>query len=197
MLRSPFLILVLAAAPACADPEICAEYWYARNAIFNAAGHCFSSPLGLAEFDNSDCVPGPAALTAEQTEQVALIRRYEAAFACAVDTNQSAIRFSDKPILQRLLDMPVRGFDGDDSDPIALEFTTSCMGWLGAGPEVLRAGASADLPVVGAVQPGDSLNYSHHDLNGWSYVTVTNRAEPMGGWTRLSITDVQCEAYAG
>jgi len=51
-----FLALLLAAlaAPAAAL-EICDELWFTRNLIYDRAGYCFSSPLGRAVFDNSDC----------------------------------------------------------------------------------------------------------------------------------------------
>lgn len=181
-----------------ADPEICEEYWYTRNAIFDRAGLCFTSALGKAEFDNADCVSGGGALGAAQADQVAQIRTYEGHFSCDVDSGARGLGFADKALLQRLSDLPVRGFDGSDLHPVDLEYTVHCITWLGREPLLLRAGTSDQAPVVGAIHPGDDVSSSHHALRGWTYfVSEAPGGMRQGGWAAFGFEDLLCEAYAG
>ncbi|MCH2164052.1 MAG: DUF4453 domain-containing protein [Marinovum sp.] len=193
-----FSALALAASPALADPDICAEYWYSRNAIFNYGGYCFGSALGQAEFDNSDCIPGPPALSESDAVQVTQIRTYEDHFDCAVNTGTQSIAFSTKPLLSRLIDLPVRGFDGSVDDPVSLEFTAACINYLGPTPIALRAGTTTDTPIIGAIKPGDDVITSHHGLNGWTYLTARGPGDQdSGGWTSTPFASLTCEGFAG
>ena len=51
-------LLSLCVTPAFALDH-CEEWWFTRNLVFDRAGYCFSSPLGQAVFDNSDCFTPP------------------------------------------------------------------------------------------------------------------------------------------
>jgi hypothetical protein len=55
-----YLVAALAAVSLVALPSVaiaasCYDLWYARNAIYDDNGYCFSTDLGQETFDNSDC----------------------------------------------------------------------------------------------------------------------------------------------
>jgi hypothetical protein len=60
--------------------NICDQLWYARNAIFDRAGYCFSSARGKAAFDNTGCTGGTP--DAAGMAEVARIQQQEAANGC-------------------------------------------------------------------------------------------------------------------
>jgi hypothetical protein len=55
LIISAALALGLVALPTAAMATSCYDLWYARNAIYDENGYCFSSELGRETFDNSDC----------------------------------------------------------------------------------------------------------------------------------------------
>ncbi len=69
----------LAASPSCYD------LWYARNAIYDAHGFCFSTALGRETFDNSDCWTKYPKLSHQEQVYVANIQAVEKARQCKVN----------------------------------------------------------------------------------------------------------------
>ena len=62
---------------------------------------------------------------------------------------------------RQLTDLPVR----DDLE-------SACFGWLGERLP-LRAGHRQNAQVLGQIQPGDTISYSHLSEGGWTYVTTS------------------------
>jgi hypothetical protein len=63
----------------------CDELWYARNAIFKAAGYCFKTPRGIRTFGNEDCEydePERVPLSAEDRARVTLYDKVERRRGC-------------------------------------------------------------------------------------------------------------------
>jgi hypothetical protein len=46
---------LLGVLPSAAMATSCYDLWYARNAIYDDNGYCFSTELAQDTFDNSDC----------------------------------------------------------------------------------------------------------------------------------------------
>lgn len=186
------LFLALA-APVHADEVYCEDWWFARNLIHDRAGYCFSSALGQALFDNSDCTTTAPALSPSLAEQVARIRALEAEFACDIDTTRTRLAFPEAVEPYRLMeDIPIK--DQGDS---------GCIGYR--GPEVtLHSGASAGAAVIGTVTPGMSIGFGHFQQDGFDYVTaipmegdaaLLDRA--FTGWGRFGPQPLPCDGYAG
>jgi hypothetical protein len=67
------------------EAATCEELWYARNAIFKAAGYCFKTPRGIRTFGNEDCEydePERVPLSAEDRARVALYDKVERRRGC-------------------------------------------------------------------------------------------------------------------
>ncbi|HVY51216.1 MAG TPA: YARHG domain-containing protein [Devosia sp.] len=75
----------LVALPGAAMAASCYDLWYARNAIYDGEGYCFSSELGMETFDNDDCWTTHPHLTKSEKKQVALIKAEEEAKHCHVN----------------------------------------------------------------------------------------------------------------
>lgn len=58
----------------------CDELWYQRNAIYDAAGYCFSTARAQAVFDNAGCTGGTPSASAMQ--EVQRIIRLEEQYGC-------------------------------------------------------------------------------------------------------------------
>jgi len=65
--------------------QSCYDLWYARNAIFNAYGYCFTTSLGQRVFDNLDCYTSSPRLAAVDQRRVNAIRREERRRGCRVN----------------------------------------------------------------------------------------------------------------
>ena len=183
----------LAAPAARAQDALCEDWWFARNLIFDRAGYCFASPLGVALFDNADCTTTTPELPAGLAAQVAQIRALEADYGCAVDTARRALGDLQAVTPYRTMwDIPVRDWG-----------ESGCIGYR--GPEVaLRLGAREDAPVIGRIQPGMSIGFGHLGRDGFDYVTVIPMSggeprfkEAVTGWARLGPPPLQCDSYAG
>lgn len=174
MFRVLTFLLCLAAAPLRAETG-CEDIWFTRNLVMDRAGYCFSSPLGQALFDNSDCIgthvtPDPAGQML-----VARIRALEAEHGCAVDTNRRWIDMDDMAFRKALTVLPIRD-----------EFEGGCVRWTGAVTP-LYAGYFQPFHAIGQIATGDLVYYAHlSDAPDWSYVTVYNRgpgeAFKSAGW---------------
>lgn len=153
-------ILLLAAAPLRAETG-CEDIWFTRNLVMDRAGYCFSTPLGRALFDNSDCIgthvtPDPAGQAL-----INRIRALEAQHGCRVDTSRRWLDMKDINFRKALTVLPIR----DD-------FESGCLGWTGTTTP-LYAGYFEPLHAIGQVTPGDYVSYAYlSDAPGWSYVTI-------------------------
>jgi hypothetical protein len=83
-------IAVLATAglvmlPSAAMAASCYDLWYARNAIYDDNGYCFSTDLGQETFDNSDCWTTHPHLSKKERATVAAIQAQEKAKHCHVN----------------------------------------------------------------------------------------------------------------
>jgi hypothetical protein len=182
--------LMLAAPTAQADGPHCEDWWFARNLIFDRAGYCFSSPLGAALFDNSDCTTAEPRLTPEAAAIVAQIRGMERDEACAVDTTRT--RLADPGAVEayrRMEDIPVRDIG-----------ESGCLGYLGA-PLALHSGARTGAPVIGWVEPGMDVGFAHFTRNGYDYVTAFPKNNSISGafsgWALIGPAPLPCDGYAG
>lgn len=187
--RAVLMAAAIAAAPAPAWAEICEDLWFTRNLTMHRAGYCFGSTLGQRLFSNQGCVGKSITLDPATAAFVAKIQRREKELGCAVDTSQAALALRDQEIRRRLADLPLRD-----------EYESACIGWRGA-PLALRAGRSARSKVIGQVEPGDSINYSHVNVGDWSYVTAHGdnwSVLKSGGWLRDPAFDEKsCRSVAG
>ena len=80
-------VILLSNKPAIAGE--CEQLWVARNSIFNDNGYCFSTRLGKALFDNSDCYTKRAKLSRSERQRVARLKRRERNLGCHVNTRLS------------------------------------------------------------------------------------------------------------
>lgn len=173
------------------DDPLCEDLWFARNLIYDRAGHCFSSALGQALFDNSDCTTQNATLAPAQAAQVARIRESEAQYSCNINTQRTWLTYpEDLDPYRRMIDIPVRDFGA-----------SGCIGYR--GPVLtLRNGANHGAAAIGEVRPGASITFAHWPMNGWSYVSVhPNGYIPGGpsdwGWVPIGEGMPTCDSYAG
>lgn len=189
------LTFALIAPAAHAASEICEELWFTRNAMFDQAGFCFSSPLGRAVFDNRGCVGADVDLTTEQAALVDEVRTMERDLNCKVDTQAASLGFIDFEIRRDLDDFPMRDWS-----------ESSCIGWIGARAP-MYAGAAERSRVTGWIEPGDNVLSSHtgrRDAAGrfWTYYTVYRSGSgarstfKTAGWVAGEIYD-NCQDIAG
>lgn len=162
-------ILAIAASPAVAqDDAFCQQVWLSRNTVMDRAGQCFSTPLGQAVFDNSDCVDGDIRLNPLDVEIVRLAQEVEQWAGCAVDTDAARLMVDVLPFHARLMELftvPVRS-DG--------EF--GCHGYTGP-PVPLHTGISTNTTVLGMLEPGQTVTSAHSPLRGgWQYLEISNAA---------------------
>lgn len=174
-------LTALTASPAAASS--CEEMWFVRNLVFDRAGLCFSSPLGAAVFDNSDCVPaGPAPLSAREAEIVAQIKGFEADLSCEVDSSATVFELPTEAALRSAEELPVPSYG-----------ESLCAGF-NAPTVPLRAAPRLAAEVISSVTAGDDVGFGYEPVAGWEYV-VTVRG---GGWMpRDTIGPESCEGWAG
>jgi hypothetical protein len=184
------LFAVLAAMPAAAT-ELCEDLWFTRNQIMDRAGYCFGSTLGKAMFDNDGCTGKSVTLSAKAQQQVAEIRRLEGSLQCKVDTSRSALELVDLATRRQLIDLPIHD-----------EFESGCIGWQEA-PADLHAGHKSTSPVIGRIEPGDDVLYSHYTyppVEGWAYVTIWSGGWgdfKSAGWLGVRTSENSCRQFAG
>lgn len=75
----------LVVLPSAAMAASCYDLWYARNAIYDDNGYCFSTELGQETFDNSDCWTKHPHLSKKEQATVAAIQAQEKAKHCHVN----------------------------------------------------------------------------------------------------------------
>lgn len=183
------LLLLIFSTPLQAG-EICDDYWLARNAIFNATGVCFKSPLGQALFDNSDCTTSPRSLTSEEARAVARLR--DAEKGCAVDTNRTTLDVAALEQRLMLREQPFR----DDTE-------SACLGYL--GPELpIYDAPRRDAKIIGVIPVGSIIGNSHIPLfpidRMWTFasgVYVGDEELPLTGWVADPSYWQRCAQVAG
>ncbi|WP_295813988.1 DUF4453 domain-containing protein [uncultured Nitratireductor sp.] len=180
------VLLTLIATPAAANESVgCQDIWFTRNLVMDRAGYCFATPLGQALFDNSDCTGKSVSIDALGSRLVSQIQALEKQHGCAVNTRRTRLDLDDLRIRRQLRDLPV--FD---------EFPGGCLGWT-AGREPLYAGRDSGSKVIGRIEPGDYVSFTHLPVDGWSYVTVSEPgwgALKSGGWMS---GETHCKDFAG
>lgn len=184
MRLSLVLLLGLAASPAAAWSP-CDELWFTRNLIYDRAGYCFSSTLGRAVFDNSDCTGTEVRLDARAAADVATIEGYEQEMSCAIDSGRRALAVADLAARRALIDLPV---------PSA--YASACYGWRGA-PITLHAGRSDSAPVTGTIRTGDDLVWTFDGADGWAFVLSQQLPGQMGWYREPVYSPEDCTASAG
>jgi len=186
-------LLCLAGVPAYADIEDpCNDLWFSRNAMLDQAGYCFSSPLGKAIFDNSDCTTKQPKLTAQVKAQIALIKKYESDDQsmygrCDIDNQQRKLYVPDVKLRKQLEFQPAT--DGG---------IMACLGYLGRDAKVYAAPSKNARP-MGKITKGDVLSLGHVDWREWTFLTVTRGKKTTTlGWVNTKFNDEKmCSAWAG
>ena len=153
------LILLFLPGPLMAESG-CEDIWFTRNLIMDRAGYCFSSPLGAALFDNSDCTGTQISLDPAAQAQVARIRALEAQHGCQVDTNRTWMDMPDMAFRKALTVLPIR-----------TEGEWGCLGWTGAAAP-LYSGYYEPFHAIGQVGPGDYVSFAYENVGDWIYVTT-------------------------
>lgn len=184
-MRIVVLTLALGTALGLAYPAAaldCAQMWLARNQIFNQAGHCFSSPLGVATFDNGDCTAGATDLSTHQAQLVAAFRDAESIAGCKIDTSTTQLTLPHQSDWLRLIDLPFPT-DGE----------SACIGWLGADLP-LRAAHTTNAPILSRLQAGDTLLFAANPQDGWEFVQTDHGV----GWLKYDAFSTKfCTRLAG
>ncbi|MCI4663511.1 MAG: DUF4453 domain-containing protein [Neomegalonema sp.] len=186
-MRVLFLMLaVFVAAPAAAS-ELCDDWWHARNSVMDRAGYCFSSPLGKAMFDNSDCTGKKVKLDRASLKLVEKIMALEAAAGCKVDTSKTSLDLDDLRY-RKLIDTP----------PVRDDTESACIGWRG-GKVSLLSRRVEDWTLISYLHPGQNVRFYHHAVDGWNYVVVTDKEWNVlgAGWTNVKFTESSCDQWAG
>jgi Domain of unknown function (DUF4453)/YARHG domain len=182
------LLALTIAVPAFGD-DICDDLWLSRNQLFDRAGYCFSSPLGQAVFDNSDCTGTEVTLDRDSAALLAHIRAMEAEFGCAVNSSRRWLDVDNLGLRLALEVVVARS-----------EFASGCLGWMGA-PLALHAGPRAASPLLGRVTRGDDIVWEYETVRwpeGWSFVTTYRDGVQTGlGWVAGDIDQALCSGLAG
>ncbi|MFQ6552760.1 YARHG domain-containing protein [Aestuariibius insulae] len=163
-----------------ATAQICEDLWFARNATIDQAGFCFSTPLGQAMFDNSDCTTTAPGLSKKERRLVARIREIEAEFQCAVDNSISKFDAPDGFSLEQRKSLTVQPIAGRSE-----EVEWACFDYMGPA-KVLRAAPKETGEVIGALAPGQSFAQTHSDWDRWTFIEVVDLAGATQiGWVWL------------
>lgn len=185
------LALLVGAGPALANPVYCERPWFIRNLIFDRAGYCFSSTLGQAVFDNSDCIGTDVALSPRDREAVALIREMEDFLDCDMDTSVQHLQMIHEfDHLRRFALLP-----------IPVDAASGCIGYLGPELPLLTAPNDYDGPIMGHTTRDSSILFDFLPEDGWEFVTVFPNGwegpEGPSGWVEMGRSMPECRQYAG
>ena len=159
-MRCLLSVFLLLATPSFAESEAaCEELWFARNAMMDGAGYCFSTPLGQAVFDNSDCATTEPVLSGPANRIIARILEVEADLACAIDTSLTAFQALDlqdgRLHLEQRRELAIQ-----PPAPADVIDAFSCHDYRGEPLPVLAA-PDRNAPLIRTVQPGGQFSFSH------------------------------------
>nr|ABY79064.1 hypothetical protein [endosymbiont of Ridgeia piscesae] len=183
--------LSLLATPVIADIEDpCPELWFARNAMLDHAGYCFSTRLGKALFDNSDCITKEPQVSPAVAAQIATIIKLEQApdemyEVCNIDTSKRTLDI-EAILLRKLLDF----------QPATDGSSAICFGYT--GPDIpIYAAPWAGSHRLGTITAGDNVTFNHLDWKGWSFSLIGQNGEwGAVGWYNVQIGN-HCTDFAG
>lgn len=169
--------------------QACEEYWYLRNLIADRAGYCFTSPLGRAIFDNSDCTTSELRLSPDDMARVEAIRQLEIAESCAVDTSASSLS-GMSPYDWHLI----------ETIPVPTGFESGCIGYR-LSPFTLLSAPRPGATAVGEVRIGDSIGFNYEDEGDWMFL-ITDALTGYMGWAPINAMPLDgsegtCEGWAG
>ena len=169
----------------------CDDLWFVRNQIFDQQGFCFSTPLGMSIFDNSDCSTNSTALSETDQKRVADIVVMEAEWGCNTDTSRNTLDIHSFEKRQRLTVQPLHDFT-----------ESSCIGYFGETIPLLD-GPNDSAIQIGEITKGSDILSAHtrfsDELGEWwfvSQVTLNGTTLPDIGWTKDPLFGY-CEATAG
>jgi hypothetical protein len=179
---------LLATGPAAAN-EFCDDLWFSRNQLYDRAGYCFSTPLGQAVFDNSDCIGKDVTLEPGGDALVAYIRDLEIREGCDVNTSGTTLEVANMDLRFELETVVARS-----------EYASGCLGWQ--GPSLaLTAGPRPGSPLLSTVEPGDDITWEYEPVGwpeGWEFITVYRDGVQIGlGWHPGQIDYDLCTNLAG
>jgi hypothetical protein len=187
------LFSLVCAPPATAQTgPWCQEIWLSRNTVMDRAGQCFTTPLGQAVFDNSDCTPGRRPLLPLDAEIVTRLEVLENDSGCAVDTSAPELDPATATWRARLAELW--------TIPIRADTEHGCGGYSGPVRE-LHAGMSRSTGVIGRLEPGQNFGFAHAPMRGgWDYITVSDADfTPVAhGWVQgIEMNEAVCAFMAG
>lgn len=192
MIRAALAALSLSLAAPAAAQDFCTEAWVIRNMIFDRLGHCFSSAMGQALFDNSDCTMSGPTPPPALAQDVVRIREGETFVGCRINTAQapSAAMVRRHAHFSRFIDLPV---------PDHLGY--ACWGYRGPDFRLL-AGADITAPEVGIARTGQSVVSSYWGRDGgWVYGAIMTgpggRVLTEGWFAGVDLSDGNCDQAAG
>ncbi|MBK0327074.1 DUF4453 domain-containing protein [Rhodobacteraceae bacterium F11138] len=191
-MRPLLLLLFLCLASPAVAATGCEDAWFTRNQIMDRAGYCFSTPLGRAMFDNSDCVGTQVRPDPYYQPVIDEILKREAQHNCRVDTGRQWLDLEDVQFRRALSDFPIKD-----------EFEGGCLGWTGAQTP-LYAGYREPFRAIGQITQGDYVHFGHNAVHGageagWAYVTIHQPAWgafKSAGWLYWP-GERPCADYAG
>lgn len=199
------LALVFLGTSAVADDwsrlSACPELWFSRNATMDDAGYCFSTNLGKAVFDNSDCTTTAPELGPLEKELVGIIREREVWLECNLDTSQSSIDLmGESGLNERIIAMRKLL----DWQPVVPDFDSgsACIDYFGE-PEMLYSYPDLNAEVLGTIHPGDSITFLHVPdivIENWEFASLVWRDKELVGmgWTTNWLgTEKRCRIAAG
>jgi hypothetical protein len=177
-------LLSLCVTPAFALDH-CEEWWFTRNLVFDRAGYCFSSPLGQAVFDNSDCFTDVA--EADPADQIIVTetKRLEETLGCNIDTSRTRLGIEHIAARMQMVDIP-----------IADEYESACFGWRGKDL-VLHSARDAAAPVTGHIRTGEDVIFLFTGVDGWSFMLSPRGDADMGWMKGFTWAEDSCESNAG
>jgi len=176
-------------------PTSCESLWLERNQIANVAGACFQSPLGQAVFDNTNCVPGPPALSEDALNRIAQIERAETRAECSIDTSVERVVINGRYGLMRfgkggvVLGRWPQALAALDVFPRPANRLRTCTvsgltddddGFL-----AVRAGPDVRYPRLGQLANGDIVSSTSFCMGRWCFADMVqsgNRQERLNGW---------------
>ena len=184
------LLAVLLMTGSCVQArEICDDLWLSRNMIFAQKGYCFSSPLAQSVFSGFQCTGTDVTLTDAEQDRLNDLRAREAEIGCVgvVDTKRTTLDVLDLNLRLLIQDQPVR-------EP----FESRCIGFNRPVTLPLHVAASSSSQQIGAINPGDTIDFQYTNIGPWRFVRVLREGQPSQiGWVADLRMPNDCASAAG